>query len=762
MTAPFRIPPLGTARKQSSADPFADLADVANPPADPFTDLQDIEHTALSRPHSSAEILARNEEGRRRDASESTIRGQIVAGARSALEGLKHPVATIKGMAAHAVDDLGTVASAMDAGLGQPSDLTEARAHEVPRAALNTAANVLLPLAPASGLAGRAAINATLGAVNDSDQPIRGATAGMLLGEALHQAPKVIPSRVLPPENRMASTSEGTRQQQFMARIEDTSGRPSTDALAGLMPNGVPKPTRPLAGSGEASPVESYSRPLVVPTKRAPAGLQQASDVFADLPDVVAKVKPVATEAVDAPLETSAATYQAGIERLAQQAALRERTGVRRRPGGLKADDLGTPLVEDTAPVAPLAPVPAEPAYTDSGPLPSYPEGFAMGGAEPRIPDFAPPRVRGSDPVTLPDGITAEAVELAKSVAPNRYRGHQIDALAEAALDVQKAIETAQGDIERARQRGLVGEAAQADMENRGTSYSDETEASSRTAERALSVAKTRMGQIEREFALRGFAGDDLADLMQGARERRMEQQGAGEESHLGMSMGEDPFADIPDVGTSAAGPSSSVESLGALPVGTPRPGSLFNHAGFAEELRPGLAAGEADLAGKGITKMRVSLDEQRAQAEPLRRSLAADLGVSVLDMDPQKTGRLTGAEIVALKEAAGASMDQITALSKQLADPSISTADRAGVSTLLDNARAARDGMLERVITATSQKGRDLAFLRQIAQRTLDPDVWMVNAKRALGDRPLTDETIASLNKLVREAADACGGGAT
>jgi hypothetical protein len=197
------------------------------------------------------------------------------------------------------------------------------------------------------------------------------------------------------------------------------------------------------------------------------------------------------------------------------------------------------------------------------------------------------------------------------------------------------------------------------------------------------------------------------------------------------------------------------------LPAGVPKTGRLLNPSGFDDGLRPGVAEAEASLAAKGVTKTRVSLEDQRLQAEPLRQQLAADLGMSVLDLDRQKVGRMTGAEIVAVKEQAGQFMDQITALTKQLADPTLADADIASLNSMLDNARAMRDGLLERVVSASSQKGRDLAFLRQVANRTLDSDVWMLHAKKALGDRPLSDAIVANITRLVREAEAACGGGA-
>ena len=55
-------------------------------------------------------------------------------------------------------------------------------------AAVNTAANVALP--GVGGAVTNRLVNAGLGAINDPEQPIRGATTGLLLGEVIHQGVK--------------------------------------------------------------------------------------------------------------------------------------------------------------------------------------------------------------------------------------------------------------------------------------------------------------------------------------------------------------------------------------------------------------------------------------------------------------------------------------------------------------------------------------------------------------------------------------------
>ncbi len=58
---------------------------------------------------------------------------------------------------------------------------------EFGRAAVNTVANAALPMLP-GGVVARLGANAALGAINDPDKPVRGATAMLGLGELLHAA----------------------------------------------------------------------------------------------------------------------------------------------------------------------------------------------------------------------------------------------------------------------------------------------------------------------------------------------------------------------------------------------------------------------------------------------------------------------------------------------------------------------------------------------------------------------------------------------
>jgi DNA repair protein RadC len=121
-------------------------------------------------------------------------------------EALRHPLRTISGIVTSGLRD--AYLTAADAVFPDQSDDEETRS-EVRRAAINTTANSILPLAPGSGVVGRAAIGAGLGAVNDPEQPIRGATAGLLLNEVLHQSGRAAGAGASAANRRFLDVTDG-------------------------------------------------------------------------------------------------------------------------------------------------------------------------------------------------------------------------------------------------------------------------------------------------------------------------------------------------------------------------------------------------------------------------------------------------------------------------------------------------------------------------------------------------------------------------
>lgn len=776
MTAPYTLPPQKKAR-----NPFDDLPDLA-PQAtgvNPFDSLPDLAPAAAEKARHE-KILHDNELGRRRDETENGgVGDQVASGLKDVYAAVRHPIETVKGMAKSAARDIRISAGERIPRTGEiggvPSDLTPEETKDLPKALINTAALAAMPLLPASSLITRGAVNAGLGAINTPEQPLRGATAGLVLGETLHRAPELVPSRVARPRIRLNETSEPLRAAAFRRTLGiddapplETAERPNAPAPAGFEPTSVP------------------SRRLNV-NPRNPKGFTAEVNPFDELPDLAGKQKPIATQS---PADVFAARAE----------AMNDPMRPRRRPAGEVTPPADTPAPAPVPDVVVETPAPR--AQAEAEPLPSYPEGFAMGGPEGRVPKV-PPAQRITEPQPIPEGATAETAQAALDLKPGKFRGHSHDDLAVAALDAQTQLEAAQA----AMAKNGEGSAEMQRFYNEKGDYTDFAQTIdgnpfyAKGPERAIATAKAKLAQIEREFALRGVRGDDLADIMAAAKEQRIEREGMAQDASLDLHIERnappnapaDPWADWVDETPAPPAPAPESEppapkrsaidldalteasrvarpaapapemeiplGAGALPEGAPkRPGRLINPASFPENVRGALADADRGLQDAGVRKTAVTMDEQRLQARAFAHQMADDIGMSRLDLDPKKVGRLTGAEIGAVKEAAVGEMDKIIALEQQMADPMTPESAKAGLSQLLDQAKQNRDTALNAVVRASSQKGRDLGFLRQVAQRTLDPDVWMLQAKKALGDLPLTDEVVANLQKLVREASEACG----
>lgn len=184
-----------------------------------------------------------------------------------------------------------------------------------------------------------------------------------------------------------------------------------------------------------------------------------------------------------------------------------------------------------------------------------YPDGFSMGGAlnENRIPaDYKAPKAPGFEPTALPEGVSAESIALADALKPSRFRRHTTDELINAAIDTQARLEQAQSRAASGAFREVSSERGKADLENRATNIAEHYENSTATAEKEIARAQSAMQQIEREAALRGITGDELAQRIDDAKAARLERQAASEEASLNFAFGEEPTAETPTSGLRA------------------------------------------------------------------------------------------------------------------------------------------------------------------------------------------------------------------
>lgn len=137
-----------------------------------------------------------------------------------------------------------------------------------------------------------------------------------------------------------------------------------------------------------------------------------------------------------------------------------------------------------------------------------------------------------------------------------------------------------------------------------------------------------------------------------------------------------------------------------------------------------------------------------------------AELGLDPKSVDRQNFNRLSGHEIHALKAPLRENAALMEGISRALEDGNLSPEDTQIAHDKLDQLEHSNNELLSTIIGESAQKGRDLNALRQVANMTLDPAVWLVKAKRALGDKPMTADIHAELMDLIKQATDACGGG--
>ena len=131
----------------------------------------------------------------------------IVAGLGDVATAIRHPIETVRGMGNAIAEGFNTVSSPVE---GMPKNILGNLIHGRPqervtkantpnavtprefgKGAFDSAVNIGFALAPELALPIRAGVNAGLGALNSPDDRLRGATAGLALGEVLHGATKL-------------------------------------------------------------------------------------------------------------------------------------------------------------------------------------------------------------------------------------------------------------------------------------------------------------------------------------------------------------------------------------------------------------------------------------------------------------------------------------------------------------------------------------------------------------------------------------------
>lgn len=229
---------------------------------------------------------------------------------------------------------------------------------------------------------------------------------------------------------------------------------------------------------------------------------------------------------------------------------------------------------------------------------------------------------------------------------------------------------------------------------------------------------------------------------------------------------GVEPEGMIAREGTVSAGPEkpplpgtppaeqSPLVTVAPDPVTAPRDYLNFAKFGLDKATEARLRDNVAELHAAGaVDKGYASFAEQRAQANKFARDLVAN----PLQIDQAKLKNLSGAQIVGLRRVVGENTKTMEGLSKAIESGQLSPDEIKTASDMLDRAATSTNEALSTIVRETAQTARDLGFLRQMAKLSTDPEVWIVRAKKMLGDRVMPDKVMIEIRRLAREAADAC-----
>lgn len=629
---------------------------------------------------------------------------QIQAGGQDVVHAIENPWQTLKGLGTGAlssardafsdkvigtVPDMQTVSPneqyQIEKSLGQPLPRVTAKTPGAitPKKALlgavNTASLPAFALAPELAFPARLAVNAGLGAVNNVDEPLRGAIGGAALGEVFHGA-MGLPGAVdratnVVPEDVMQSAFQDPALHAQITEPPDAAQAglpfPSWSTRGKALARAEEIANRPVAPTGFEDLVPPDQSPTGAILSRADANAQPSQLVMPDLP-TPSQVTPLET----APTPTLGPLYDRfghPIEDSPNEpTGTYDAKGIGRRPV--------SELPIDQRP--PLEPGPEAQTVSYGGQVGRRPGGVVPDVPVPELPpaatgfeDLIPP----APPVEPPS--TAETVS-AGGLADDSQEPH----LAPVVSASPDAIEARPGVI-RAVNKDLPDEPV------------------TRTPAPPPSVER---GNTEDVTGTQSFEGVQLPET--------------------------DP---------------STPE---------PRPSDVLNVAKLNLEDK----TAEQRVADQ-LEQFRTQREQNKqtfAEADVNRKAIVNELlANNPKALSPAAAGKLSGEELLARRDVVNQNDKLIGDLSKSIESGTLSPEEHEQATQLLNKAVEHNDALLSDLVTGSSQKGRDLNLLRRMANTSLDADVWMVQAKRMLGDQPMTDEVMSNVRKLVNAAKEACGG---
>lgn len=161
--------------------------------------------------------------------------------------------------------------------------------------------------------------------------------------------------------------------------------------------------------------------------------------------------------------------------------------------------------------------------------------------------------------------------------------------------------------------------------------------------------------------------------------------------------------------------------------------------------------AGEARLADEIQRVVQAEgLNAGRVVTWDETRELARSMGLDAGALASSSVKRLTGPEMLAVRNLVNSNIDQMGTLSRQLVDATLPEAQRNAVQMEMRSLDAQNVALLSKFVKARSQQGRDLNNLKILAERIDLPDYWLTKGLDFAGPERFTEDVRSRIVALV------------
>jgi hypothetical protein len=215
-----------------------------------------------------------------------------------------------------------------------------------------------------------------------------------------------------------------------------------------------------------------------------------------------------------------------------------------------------------------------------------------------------------------------------------------------------------------------------------------------------------------------------------------------GFEPVRGPDLEPSPVGRIPE--TPTADPSARAVELVDEWFNVPR----LNLSGEAETVFRDRAArvieGNSDL----LARRSVSFDQMREAAR--------EIGMRASDADFKRIverGELKGVDIIVARDLINSTSEDIAQLLLKRQELGLSEGAVRAIDNQLENLNSVNNALLASTAREASQRGRDLVMLKILGKYSLDQNVWLQRANKAVGSRHLSREEMEKVVALVDAA---------